>query len=659
MTKRKKVRTSGEGIRPPKPTKNPRQGDSDGGPQSSELDGSHHPEEPEGRSGRASSAEQSREELRQAVSSSPDEEIGASSRLLGQPEKEAAPFLPSQSSVERFVPQFAKPRKTVARKAETREEDPSNGAVSPETLPEPGAQQAGRQLLEESPGLALQEVRELGDQEQADDTHPEQSSWNLVRPVSSSWDPQPMVSPEGGTAPSASEGASQYPLLEQGTNRGGGNLENSRPETERAGVAGNHGLKGHLLRSDASGKETNRGVPQEGDTQGGAGADLPGGPWEEGDGVPASAPTLIPAQGLGPATGCPEPGSLSQGPPNPRQTPSGTGWEAEQSRSNQGCFSLGAAVIADMSIDPPELEQRAPEVARPDGQTTTRSSASPGRKASDGGHSRETTGGRGAPRWGDEPPGNFPVGLTASLALTHRNREPSLGAGVSGHLAPETGPGVDQKQVPGPDQEATKLGSQSHEQVPEGLGLFLRTSVLPEHREATVDPSQETWACQGSATPAEPAGQPENPPDSADQAIWGGSSAVEFDFLPESQIRDALDAPDFEASLEQLFPAGSRLDPCCPGPHPHANRDPLPVAETQLRTHVEIKAYEACRMEDATDTVRGLVVELSNLNRLIMSTHRDLEAFKRLNYWKAKPAGKGPLPFPSKGAGSLPRGEQF
>nr|7Z8Z_B Chain B, Break repair meiotic recombinase recruitment factor 1 [Mus musculus]7Z8Z_D Chain D, Break repair meiotic recombinase recruitment factor 1 [Mus musculus] len=35
------------------------------------------------------------------------------------------------------------------------------------------------------------------------------------------------------------------------------------------------------------------------------------------------------------------------------------------------------------------------------------------------------------------------------------------------------------------------------------------------------------------------------------------------------------------------------------------------------------------RMQDATDTVRGLVVELSGLNRLIMSTHRDLEAFKR------------------------------
>ncbi|KAH0500756.1 hypothetical protein LTLLF_200375 [Microtus ochrogaster] len=55
-------------------------------------------------------------------------------------------------------------------------------------------------------------------------------------------------------------------------------------------------------------------------------------------------------------------------------------------------------------------------------------------------------------------------------------------------------------------------------------------------------------------------------------------------------------------------------------------------------------------MQDATDTVRGLVVELSSLNRLIMSTHRELEAFKRR---KAKP-----LPYLTKGLGSLARGDQ-
>lgn len=42
-------------------------------------------------------------------------------------------------------------------------------------------------------------------------------------------------------------------------------------------------------------------------------------------------------------------------------------------------------------------------------------------------------------------------------------------------------------------------------------------------------------------------------------------------------------------------------------------------------------------------------------SRLIMSTHRDLEAFKRLSYRKGKPAGKAPVPYASKGAGNLPR----
>uniref|UniRef100_A0AC11ARM8 Uncharacterized protein n=1 Tax=Ovis aries TaxID=9940 RepID=A0AC11ARM8_SHEEP len=141
------------------------------------------------------------------------------------------------------------------------------------------------------------------------------------------------------------------------------------------------------------------------------------------------------------------------------------------------------------------------------------------------------------------------------------------------------------------------------------------------------------------------------------QAIWEGSPAMELDFLPDSQIQDALEAPGFEAPPEQLFPAGGELDPCRPGTGPRADRGSC--AEAQPRTRVGIKTCEATGIEDATDTVRGLVMELSNLNRLIMSAHRDLETFKRLNYYrKAKPAGKAPTPYTAKGAGTLPRGEQ-
>lgn len=44
-------------------------------------------------------------------------------------------------------------------------------------------------------------------------------------------------------------------------------------------------------------------------------------------------------------------------------------------------------------------------------------------------------------------------------------------------------------------------------------------------------------------------------------------------------------------------------------------------------------------------------------SRLVMTTHRDLEALKRLNYRKAKPVVKAPLPYTSKGAGTVPHGE--
>lgn len=63
--------------------------------------------------------------------------------------------------------------------------------------------------------------------------------------------------------------------------------------------------------------------------------------------------------------------------------------------------------------------------------------------------------------------------------------------------------------------------------------------------------------------------------------------------------------------------------------------------------------------------LRGLVEPTQPLltlpcSRLIMSTHRDLEALKRLGYRKAKErlAGKAPAPYSSKGAGNLPPGDR-
>nr|XP_054394642.1 break repair meiotic recombinase recruitment factor 1 isoform X6 [Pongo abelii]XP_054394643.1 break repair meiotic recombinase recruitment factor 1 isoform X6 [Pongo abelii]XP_054394644.1 break repair meiotic recombinase recruitment factor 1 isoform X6 [Pongo abelii] len=631
MTKRKKLRTSGEGLCPPKPLKNPRLGDSDGDPQSSMLGCLHHPEEPEGKLGPVPSRQQHREEPGKAVSSSPDEETGSPCRLLRQPEKEPSPLPPSQ-----------------------------------EALPESSAQSPGCQLLVETLGVPLQEATEPGDPTQADSAHPEQSSQSPVQAVPSSGDSQPDDPPDRGTGLSASQRASQDHLSEQWAD------DDSKPETDR--VPGDHGQKEYLPSSDSEGEKPDRGAPQEGGAQRTAGAGVPGGPQEEGDGVPctpASAPTSGPAPGLGPASWCLEPGSMAQGSPHHQQTPSRMGREGEGTHKegeSLGCSSLGMVVIADLSTDPTELEERALEVAGPDGQASAISPASPKRKATDGGHRRalpgctsltgKTTGESGEAGQDGKPPGDVLVGPTASLALAPGSGESMMGAGDSGHASPDTGPCVNQKQEPGPAQEAVELGGQNLEPDLEGLRVSPQASVLLEHRETADGPLQEPRAQQGIPdTTSDLAGQRDHLPHSADHGTCADSLAVELDFLLDSQIQDALDASDFEAPPEQLFPSGNKPGPCWLGPSSPANGDPVAVAKAQPRTFVGIQASEASRMEDATNVVRGLIVELSNLNRLIMGTHRDLETFKRLNYRKTKPGGKAPLPYPSKGPGNVPRGD--
>uniref|UniRef100_A0A480JIF9 Uncharacterized protein C19orf57 homolog isoform X2 n=1 Tax=Sus scrofa TaxID=9823 RepID=A0A480JIF9_PIG len=656
MSKRKKLRTSGggEGIRPMKLPKISSLEDSDGVPQSSKLGHLHHLEESEGRSGPAPSAEQSREEPEQVASSSPDTEAAAPSRLLRQSEKEPVPFPLSQNSVGRFIPQFAKAKKTVTRQAERREEDPGGGAFSSETLPEPSVQQARNQPQEESPGLALQEARDPEDQIQADSTYPKLNSQS---PMPGSGDPQPSASTspssECGSVPLASERTSQDHLSEHRRNMP------DDGSTEDDWAPGDHSQHKHLPGKAVEEKEPDQGAFQERDARGGAGADLPEGGQEE--------------------------GFAAQGPPDPMQTPSRTGGEAEWSCSSPRHSPLGPVVIADVNIDPTEPEQRTLKVAGPGREVNTRVPASPSGKAPDGGRSRalpvcmplagEITGGKGEARNEDKPPGDVPGVLGASLALAQEIQEPPIGAENSGPLALEMGSGVGQTQVPGQGQEeiggvcspplpsqpesekAAKLGSQGCKQDFKGLSLSFGASAPLVYREAVAGPPQDAGTHQGSPdAPAGLAGQPEQPPDSSEQDFWGESPAMELDFLPDSQIQNVLESPGFEAPPEQLFPAGSGLGPCCPGTSPCADGNPF--AEAQLRTRAGIKTCEAARMEDATETVRGLVIELSNLNRLIMCAHRDLEAFKRFNYYrKAKPAGKAPTPHPPKWAGT-PRGEQ-
>ena len=368
-------------------------------------------------------------------------------------------------------------------------------------------------------------------------------------------DPQPSVStnasPESGTVPSASERAGQDYLSEPGTNvpKGG--------STEEGWAPGNQGQKGPLPGSDSGEMGPERGAPQQGGAQGLAGADQLEGLREEGGSL------------LGP-----EPPSAALGPPLPLQT---LGREAEWSWSGPRCPPLGAIVIADVNTDPAEPEHRALRVAGPDREVSTRVPASPSGKAPDAGCSGAllsctpltavTSGGRGEAQWEDEPPGDILGCFAASLPLPHETQEPTLGAGDPSPSALETGPDVGQTQVPGPDQEglggvcsqpglsqpAAELRSPSRKQDLQGLGLSLRASATLMYQEAVGGPPQDAGAGQSSPdTPTGPVGQPWRPADSSKQAIWEGSPAMELDFLPDSEIQDALEAPGFEAPPEQV-----------------------------------------------------------------------------------------------------------
>ncbi|XP_007952619.1 break repair meiotic recombinase recruitment factor 1 [Orycteropus afer afer] len=582
---------------------------------------------------------------RRGVRSSPDEETEVPSQLLGQLEKDPAPFPLSQNSAGKFVPQFAKPRKTVTRRAEMKEEDIKSGAVDLEMPQEPSASQAGSQQLQASLGLALPE--EGGPEDRvvaATGAHPKQQGQLSPEPVPGSGAFLPVTStdsyPSWGSMPSASERASQDHLPGPGTHAlDGGNKSlvesrlveeqqgNGRPGTQKGLAPQSLGQKGPPPSSESEGKELHRGAPQ-----------------KEGEGVlgilgPISSP--VPAQGLSPVSQSPEPGSAAQGCPDHVQTPSKP-------------VVIFTERITDPTVPPPGALQ----VARLDGQAPSsgHSGALP--------HSSEAVGGRGEAELGDEPPSNAPGPPAASLAPALENQEPTVGTGDSSPLTLEVGPGVDPRQLSGPSQEGLRgacaqpspvesisgkadepSGKSPMNPEPSGHSLALHPASLQEHREVVDGPPQPP---QGPGAPAAPG--------PADQAVWGGSSTMELDFLPDSQMQDVLDAPSFTGSLEQPS-AGSTLSPCWPGTNPPVNGGSSTTAQPRTPDSGN-KPFKDPGLEDATDTVCGLIVELSNLNRLIMSTHRDLEAFKRLSYRKAKPTGKMPVPYASRGAGSLPRGEQ-
>ncbi|XP_025059604.1 uncharacterized protein C19orf57 homolog isoform X2 [Alligator sinensis] len=177
-----------------------------------------------------------------------------------------------------------------------------------------------------------------------------------------------------------------------------------------------------------------------------------------------------------------------------------------------------------------------------------------------------------------------------------------------------------------------------------------RETVMTHHREeADVNASGQTSL---SATHTDlPGGAPKGAmPVGKTCSPWGETLPLDIELLPDSQLWDTLKDSSLELSPQQAFPVDRNCssvpkndlsaerelsDTETPGPGiniPHPKK---------LQPRVEMEGIcDPTKEEDATDVVCGLIIELSNLNRLIMSTHRDLESLKRLKYRKSRQSGK-------------------
>ncbi|XP_060539353.1 break repair meiotic recombinase recruitment factor 1 [Pantherophis guttatus] len=75
------------------------------------------------------------------------------------------------------------------------------------------------------------------------------------------------------------------------------------------------------------------------------------------------------------------------------------------------------------------------------------------------------------------------------------------------------------------------------------------------------------------------------------------------------------------------------------GENKNSPPDSTEIYANNLRDEMKM-ICDPSKQEDATEVVYGLIKELSNLNRLIMSTHRDLDSFKRLKSRRNKQHGR-------------------
>ncbi|XP_030401700.1 uncharacterized protein C19orf57 homolog [Gopherus evgoodei] len=174
-----------------------------------------------------------------------------------------------------------------------------------------------------------------------------------------------------------------------------------------------------------------------------------------------------------------------------------------------------------------------------------------------------------------------------------------------------------------------------------------REKVIINHKRET-DANSGVWKSLSAADTGLPSGALRDlSPVDQTSSPWEDALSLDLEFLPDNPLQTVLEDNRVEFPLKQPFSVDSNCSPSIPESDLYPERErhpktPVPIINisysNKLQPRVEMMegGCDPTKEEDATDVVCGLIIELSNLNRLIMNTHRDLESLKRLKYRKSR-----------------------
>ncbi|XP_034648485.1 uncharacterized protein C19orf57 homolog isoform X1 [Trachemys scripta elegans] len=179
-----------------------------------------------------------------------------------------------------------------------------------------------------------------------------------------------------------------------------------------------------------------------------------------------------------------------------------------------------------------------------------------------------------------------------------------------------------------------------------------REKVIINHKRET-DANSGVWKSLSAADTGLPSGALRDP-SPVDQTCspWEDALSLDLELLPDNPLQTVLKDNRVEFPLQQPFSVDRNCSPSIPESDLYPEREqcgpktPVPIINVsypnKLQPRVEMMegGCDPTKEEDATDVVCGLIIELSNLNRLIMNTHRDLESLKRLKYRKSRQSGR-------------------